>query len=121
MRMVKCPICESGLKVTACRCDACRTTYEGAFLLPRLARLSKEEQRLAEALIEHGGNLKEMAKALDISYPTLKKRLAELSDALMQLRREDDETIAELFKRIEHGEISAEEGIRLIREVNGEL
>jgi hypothetical protein len=119
--MTKCLICKNELTVTSCRCDACHTSYNGSFILPRLARLGQEEQRLAEALILHGGNLKEMAEDINISYPTLKKRLKELSSTLAQKKQEDERRIEEILKEIELGKMAAEEGIKLIREINGEL
>jgi len=97
--MIHCPICESDLTVTACECEACRTTYGTNFKLPRLARLSQEERTLAEALILHGGNLKEMAQDLGISYPTLKKRLTELSNALAAKKAEDEARIDSMRHR----------------------
>ena len=48
--MTKCLICESDLKVTSLSCESCRTEYKGRFLFPRLARLSQEEQELAEEM-----------------------------------------------------------------------
>jgi hypothetical protein len=119
--MTKCLICENELTMTSCRCDACHTDYSGSFILPRLARLGREEQHLAEALILHGGNLKEMAEDINISYPTLKKRLKELSNSLAQKKQQDEMRIEEILKEIELGKIGAEEGIKLIREINGEL
>ncbi len=119
--MTKCLICKNDLAVTSCRCEACKTEYKGTFFFPKLARLSQEEQGLAEALILHGGNLKEMAETLGISYPTLKKRLNELSTALVAKKQEDESKIEQIFKDIDLGNMDAEEGIKLIREINGEL
>lgn len=119
--MTKCVICDHDLTITACHCPSCNTGYNGSFSLPRLARLSQEEQQLAEALILHGGNLKDMAEDIHISYPTLKKRLKELSVALAEKKREDEAMIAKILKDIELGKMNAEEGIKRIREINGEL
>jgi len=119
--LTHCPICEESLHVTRLSCPACQTTYGGVFRLPRLARLAAEERKLAEALIIHGGSLKEMAAALNISYPTLKKRLSELSASLETKQKEDEVQIEQIFSKIEAGKINAKEGIRMIREINGEL
>ncbi len=119
--MTHCPICEEGLEITALSCPTCKTEYGGKFYFPRLARLSVRERKLAEALILHGGSLKEMAAALEISYPTLKKRLGELSASLEAKQKEDEVRIEQIFSNIEEGKIEAKEGIRLIREINGEL
>jgi hypothetical protein len=95
--------------------------YRSDFYFPRLARLSLSEQQLAESLILHGGNLKEMAESLDVSYPTLKKRLIELSTSLQKQKQADKHSIEEILRAMEVHEITAQEGIKRIREINGEL
>ena len=119
--MTKCLICKHHLLIDTLSCKACQTHFSGKFHFPRLARLGVAEQQLTESLIVHGGNLKEMAESLDVSYPTLKKRLAELNTSLNTLKLEDKHTIEDTLKAMEAHEISAEEGIKLIREINGEL
>jgi len=119
--MTKCLICENTLFIDSLTCNACHTSYKSKFSFPRLARLSLNEQRLTESLILHGGNLKEMAESLDVSYPTLKKRLKELTLSLEEKKEEDEKRIEEILFGIESHKISAEEGIKLIREINGEL
>jgi len=119
--MIECLICKHHLTIERLSCEACQSHFEGKFYFPRLARLSTTEQQLTESLIVHGGNLKEMAESLDVSYPTLKKRLLELSNALHKQKREDKQSIEEILQAMETGEMTAQEGIKLIREINGEL
>jgi len=119
--MTHCLICESLLHIKTLSCSSCHTDYSGEFYFPRLARLSNEEQKLAEALIMHGGNLKEMSQELEVSYPTLKKRLNELSVSLQEKKKEDETLIEQIFLDIEAQKITAQEGIKRIKEINGEL
>jgi len=119
--MTECLICKHHLTIERLSCEACQTHFDGKFYFPRLARLSTIEQQLAESLIVHGGNLKEMAESIDVSYPTLKKRLLELSNALHKQKQEDKQSIEEILQSMETEEITAQEGIKLIREINGEL
>jgi len=119
--MTKCLICEHILTIDSLSCESCNTTYKSKSFFPPLARLSLEEQHLTEALILHGGNLKEMAEGLDISYPTLKKRLNDLTLSLKEKKSEDEKRIEGILVQIEEREMNAEEGIKLIREINGEL
>ena len=119
--MTKCLICKHNLTITGLSCEACQTHFEGKFYFPRLARLITAEQQLAESLIMHGGNLKEMAESLDVSYPTLKKRLLELSNTLYNQKQEDKKNIEAILQAMETEETTAQEGIKLIREINGEL
>jgi hypothetical protein len=119
--MTKCLICKQSLFIDTLSCKTCKTHFSGKFYFPRLARLSLTEQQLTESLILHGGNLKEMSESLDTSYPTLKKRLLKLNKSLQELKTEDKYAIENILESMESHEITAQEGIKLIREINGEL
>lgn len=101
------------------RCAACAVTLSGAFATPRLARLSGEQQRLIEQVILAGGNLKDVARASQISYPTFRKRLDAVVDDLRQLCRRDDELAQSLLDDVEAGRITPEAAARQIGEMNG--
>lgn len=102
-------------------CGCCGVSMEGAFSLPRLARLSREHMALAEAFLLSGGNLKELSATLDVSYPTLRKRLDEMIAALHEMKTLDEAEIEAVLARMEKKDITPEAGIKRIREINGEL
>jgi hypothetical protein len=93
--------------------------YDGGFELPRLARLGAEQQRLVERIVLAAGNLKDVAAEVEISYPTLRKRIDGLIEALSDLRDRDDERTKRLLDGVERGATSAEQAARLIKEMNG--
>lgn len=100
-------------------CPACEMQLAGDFAFPRLLRLSSKNLVLAEALVLAGGNLKALTQQLEISYPTLRKRVDDLIGELERLRAEDEHRIDEILRAVEHGEIPAARGTRLIKELNG--
>lgn len=102
------------------RCDQCNLQYEGNFLLPRLSRLSKDNLQLAEMFLLCGGNFREMSVKLDLSYPTIRKQVDAMIEELVVLREQDTKTIQHILVDIEKGKLKSEEGLRLIREINGE-
>jgi hypothetical protein len=59
-------------------CETCETAIEGSFDLPPLAKLLTEDQGFILQFIKAGGSLKEMAKLLKLSYPTVRNRLDEI-------------------------------------------
>ena len=59
------------------------------------------------------------AQALDISYPTVRKRVDDLIDELEALRAEDERRIDDILRAVEAGEIPASKGTRMIKELNG--
>ena len=87
----RCPSCELRLEIAKLRCESCSTIIEGKFSLPRLARLSREDQQFIELLVLADGSLKEVAKKLNVSYPTLRKRLDELVERLGQEIQSDED------------------------------
>lgn len=119
--MHQCLNCESSLAVSKLHCDTCQVSYSGDFSLPRLARLSPLQQHLVEQLVLATGNLKLMAASLEVSYPTLRKRLDDLVEALGALRSADDARTAELLKAVEAGDMPPETAARLIKELKGGL
>ena len=116
-----CPVCTKNLEITQLSCHSCDIRLEGAFRAPRLARLAPDYQKFVEALVLCGGNLKELTELLEISYPTLRKRLDTVIDALRGLKKEDEKAIGGILQQIEAGTLSAEKGLRQIKELNGEL
>lgn len=91
--MTECPLCTQLLSIEMLKCDTCAVEYRGHFHFPALAALNQEEQYLVEMLILHGGNLKEIAKSLKISYPTLKKRLTELANSFQKKQEIQSSTL----------------------------
>jgi hypothetical protein len=95
--------------------------YTGKMRAPRLARLSPEGLDLAERLILAGGNLKDVAGDVGISYPTLRRRVDTLIEELESLRQGDQDAVDAILSEIENGALRPGEGARLIREVHGSL
>lgn len=73
-----CPACNNQIKVKRLFCPACETEIEGRFNLPLLAELPTEDQDFILQFIKASGSLKEMAKLLKLSYPTVRNRLDEI-------------------------------------------
>lgn len=73
-----CPSCASLLHVKTMRCDACGTQIDGEYPLPILAQLLNDDQEFILEFVKNSGSLKEMAKTMGLSYPTVRNRLDEL-------------------------------------------
>lgn len=119
--MIACPICRRTVHLERVVCHQCDVRFEGEFRLPRLARLSPDNRTLAEELVLSGGNLKALTGGLGVSYPTLRKRVDSLIEELSALRSDDEAATESILKDIEAGRTSADQGLRLIKEINGEL
>ncbi|MFI4964786.1 MAG: DUF2089 domain-containing protein [Caulobacterales bacterium] len=89
---------------------------EGAFELPRLARLSAEDQVFVAAFVRSHGSIKEMEQVFGVSYPTVKARLNRIASALRLVDIEvdaepDRPSRADILARLACGEITADEAV----------
>lgn len=73
-----CPSCGGALRVQALRCAACDTRIEGDYPLPLLLQLPADDRRFVLDFVLSSGSLKEMARRMGLSYPTVRNRLDEL-------------------------------------------
>src|SRR3954447_26340035 len=129
-----CPVCSGELAVTRLRCTSCGTTLEGEFSVGRFARLSRDQMALLESFLRSRGNLRDIERELQISYPTVRGRVEALvralgfgprdeADAGPTAAAADDEPNAadvlagrrEVLERLARHELSAEEAAEAIR------
>lgn len=82
---LQCPACESPLRVGRMFCGECGTEVCGDFELPLLARLSDKEQQFIVEFVKSSGSLKDMAKSMGVSYPTVRNVLDDLIEKLIKL------------------------------------
>ncbi|NLY89792.1 MAG: DUF2089 domain-containing protein [Firmicutes bacterium] len=111
-----CPVCGQPLAVTRLSCQHCHSTLEGEFAPCRFCQLREEQQRFIEVFIKCRGNIKEVEKELEISYPTVRSRLDEVIIALgyqmdKKARQEEEERL-EILAALEKGEITPQEAAK---------
>lgn len=112
-----CPICMNELTATRLECSACRTAIEGCFVLGPLGRLSKDQLRFVELLVKNRGNINQVATDLSVSYTTARTRMDEIVLAL-GYNTPTTEAVSDrrdVLKRLEAGELTAEEALRLLK------
>ena len=129
-----CPVCSGELAVTRLRCGTCGTTIEGEFGVGRFARLTREQMQVLESFLRSRGNLRDMERELQISYPTVRARVEALVRALgfgPRDEAEGDGSVApadatpsaadvlagrrEILERLARHELSAEDAAEAIR------
>ena len=89
---------------------------EGSFQLPMLARLSAEDQVFLAAFVRCHGSIKQMEQYFGVSYPTIKNRLNRLAEQLEFIEIDPAPARGEVLARLERGEISATEAIKILKE-----
>lgn len=118
----KCPICNQELEVTRLKCRFCGTSIEGSFELCKFCRLDPEQINFVEVFIKCRGNIKEVEKELNISYPTVRSKLDQVIKALgyeVGVAPEDDKGAKrkEILDMLNSGELSSKEAIKMLKEL----
>jgi hypothetical protein len=87
---------------------------EGQFTLPRLARLSLEDQVFVTAFLRSHGSIKDMEQTFGVSYPTIKARLNRIGSQLEFIETNPAPSRTEVLDRLNSGDISPAEAIRTL-------
>ena len=80
--LARCPVCAGDLHVTEVSCQSCGTKVKSEFEPCRFCRLSGEQLHFVELFLRSRGNLTSLGEELDISYPTVTRRLEAIITAL---------------------------------------
>ena len=77
-----CPYCSATMVVSRMTCGHCNVSIDAPFPMSRLGSLPVEHQRFIEMFVLAGGNLKEIAEQVGVSYPTIRSRLDKVIESL---------------------------------------
>lgn len=113
-----CPVCQNTLQATRLSCNVCHTEITGEFELSRFSYLNKEELNFIETFIRVYGNIKEMEKELDVSYPTVKKMLEQVVVKMgfeSKETREPSMNTEDILMKIKNKEISVNDALTLLK------
>ena len=90
MLPIKCPSCQTQLKVKSLKCPGCDTEVNGFYEFPLLTCLSENDQDFIVKFIKNSGSLKEMAKDLKLSYPTVRNLLDEIIEKIKNHEKNEE-------------------------------
>lgn len=122
----QCPVCGERMLVTKLRCSHCGTELSGEFAPCRFCRLDEKHLQFVETFLRCRGSIKEVERALGVSYPTVKNMLDAALTALgldekpeLRALREKEER-AEILQRLSDGEIDVDTAIEALHQLKGE-
>jgi Uncharacterized protein conserved in bacteria len=84
---LSCPSCDLSLKVGRLYCESCDTEVSGSFDLPLFTRLTEKEQIFIIDFVKSSGSLKDVARDMGISYPTVRNLLDDLIEKLKKMEK----------------------------------
>ena len=114
-----CAVCANKLEVTELHCHRCDTRYQGHFHLDKFSYLSPEQKFFIEVFLKCRGNIKEVEKELDISYPTVRSKLDDVISSLgykVTASEKSETKKKEILDMLSKGEITYDEAIKLLKE-----
>lgn len=122
----QCPVCGERMLVTKLRCSHCGTELSGEFAPCRFCRLEEKHLQFVETFLRCRGSIKEVERALGVSYPTVKNMLDAALTALgldekpelRALRKKEER--AEILQRLSDGEIDVDTAIEALHQLKGE-
>ena len=114
-RSGRCPYCYRIMEVQRLNCKECNIVVEGAFPVPALLQLRAEQLEFVERFVIASGSLKEMAKEIGVSYPTVRNRLDRIIETLQGKVSEEEERRTEILDDLEAGKLSATDAAELIK------
>ena len=112
-----CPICEGRLIVSEYSCPDCGVNFRGSFEICDLCNLTNEQRHFVRVFLKCQGNIREVERALGLSYPTVKSRLADVNRKLALEEFSDyveSQNRLNVLREVKNGSLSIEEALRWI-------
>ncbi len=111
----RCPVCDEPLIISELTCPNCGVKIQGKFNIPNLLILTDEQMQFLQTFLMARGNIKEVGKRLNISYPTVKNRLDNLISALGLEVNKNEKSLDEMLDELEDNKITVEDIINRLR------
>ncbi|MDI3317600.1 MAG: DUF2089 domain-containing protein [Bacillota bacterium] len=114
-----CPNCGGPLEIREVVCRACDTVIRSHYEPSGFDRLDPDRRRFALLFLRAAGNLREMERLLGVSYPTVRKKLDEVIEALggpVTAERDGDADAERrrLLEEVRRGELGVEQALAQI-------
>lgn len=122
----QCPTCGGTLVVTEVQCQRCLTQVRSRYSPCAFCGLTADQLVFVKLFVEKRGNLREMEKALGVSYPTVRGKLEEIAERVAGAPISADEAVhapteqdaqarREVLRLIADGKLSVKEGLARLR------
>ncbi|HDS02204.1 MAG TPA: DUF2089 domain-containing protein [Firmicutes bacterium] len=114
-----CPVCGEPLTVTELHCDGCGTSLSGRFMPDRGCALSPEIMEFIKVFIYAEGNIKQVERLMNCSYPKVKnllKKAKEELDVSSKNESMSSEQKNKILEQLNKGEITFDEAMERLQE-----
>lgn len=121
-----CPVCSGNMEITQIRCEKCGAELSGNFSPCKFCKLEEKHLQFIETFLRCRGSIKEVEKALGVSYPTVKNMLdasltaLALNEKSVSATVREDEERAEILEKLHSKEIDVDAAIKALKHLKGE-
>ena len=120
-----CPVCGNGLKIVRVKCDECGSELSGNFSPCKFCTLEEKHLQFIETFLRCRGSIKEVEKALGISYPTVRNMMDSALTALglntpKPAGNAEEKEKSEILEKLSNKEIGVDAAIQALAGLKGE-
>lgn len=112
-----CPVCKSTMELTRLRCASCGTELSGSFAPCRFCALEEKHMAFVEAFLRCRGSIKEVEKALGVSYPTVKNMMEAALEALGWAQDAKPSGKDEILGKLANGEFDVTAALEKLKQL----
>jgi hypothetical protein len=109
-------VCSHALTLTRLSCPRCATELTGSFESCTFCSLGEEDRSLLDLFLLSRGNMKEVERALGVSYPTARSRVDALIERL-ELRSPERERL-DTLEALARGDIDVDTALAALGEAD---
>jgi hypothetical protein len=114
----RCPVCGDQMYVTRLECGNCHSALEGKFTLGAFQNLTPDHLQFLEVFIRCRGQNKAVQDLLNISYPTVVKKLDEVIIALGYEIDPEESRRRDILERLRQNELTPIQAQQMLSELN---
>lgn len=114
----RCPVCGDQMYVTRLECGNCHSALEGKFTLGAFQNLTPDQLQFLEVFIRCRGQNKAVQDLLNISYPTVVKKLDEVIIALGYEIDPEESRRRDILERLRQNELTPIQAQQMLSELN---
>jgi hypothetical protein len=107
-----CPVCGHGLSLTRLSCEDCGTELSGSFPACDFCALSAEDRDILRVFLASRGNMKELERHLQVSYPTARSRFDGVLERLRIDAAPAQPSRLELLQQVARGEVTVDDAVQ---------
>jgi hypothetical protein len=106
-----CPVCGERLALTRLSCPDCETELSGVFEACEFCSLDAEDRDMLRVFLRSRGNMKDLERHLEVSYPTARARFDKLLQRLDLEPTDEPSERMTLLEALSRGEIDVGEAL----------